>query len=105
MLLNNGRKSGFGLKFIQKICNEYSLKFDKFARTKKKIGLWMKYQIERAKQIENAILSISINYDKKQKDKSFEYSPSKPKAVKISSYKQNHFQTIFLTSNRISIHH
>ena len=84
-ITNNGRKSGFGLKFIQKICNEYSLKFGKFVRTKKKIGLWMNYQIERAKQIENAISSISINYDEKQEDVSSEYLPSKPKPVKISS--------------------
>ena len=34
------RSGGFGVKFVQKICGQYSLKFGKFARSKKHVGIW-----------------------------------------------------------------
>eukprot|EP01084_Bolivina_argentea_P176481 305395_1 len=50
----NGTKTGgFGLKFVQKICNKFSLKFGKFAKIKKKVGVWFTDNVERSNNLKN----------------------------------------------------
>eukprot|EP00486_Rosalina_sp_Unknown_P006881 CAMPEP_0201573368 /NCGR_PEP_ID=MMETSP0190_2-20130828/17195_1 /ASSEMBLY_ACC=CAM_ASM_000263 /TAXON_ID=37353 /ORGANISM="Rosalina sp." /LENGTH=116 /DNA_ID=CAMNT_0048000269 /DNA_START=247 /DNA_END=594 /DNA_ORIENTATION=+ len=41
-ITNFGEKpGGFGLKFVQKVCGQYELKFGKFAKVKKNVGVWV----------------------------------------------------------------
>ena len=41
-ITNDGKKNGgFGLKFVQKICATYSLKFGRFAKVKRGVGVWV----------------------------------------------------------------
>eukprot|EP01084_Bolivina_argentea_P154486 269304_1 len=64
---NNGTKTGgFGLKFVQKICNKYSLKFGKFAKVKKKVGVW--YTDSKKKKSINLTTQPNDETDNKQQE-------------------------------------
>lgn len=50
-ITNFGKKpGGFGLKFVQKICGTYNLKFGKFAKVKKSVGVWVDSNINKTKE-------------------------------------------------------
>ena len=67
-ITNFGEKpGGFGLKFVQKICGQYSLKFGKFAKVKKNVGVWVTDNVNKSKSGSNT----SNAYGKgKQKEES-----------------------------------